>query len=144
MNDQYSFAVNASKLKLLLVRYYYSLKFILESTPNLSTVSLYSPGHPHGERVDIKFQGIIDFFGALPNIENINLTSDVLHEEWAKQDVPQRLPASLENLLSLTVCNFNIYSEAQICSIFCLIESLPKLQNLDISISKLILIFSIS
>ncbi|CAM8878274.1 unnamed protein product [Rhodiola kirilowii] len=52
---------------------------------------------------------------------------------WAKQDVPQRLPTALEYHQSLSVCNFNMYSEAQIRSIFCLIKSSPKLQTLDIS-----------
>ncbi|CAM8885578.1 unnamed protein product [Rhodiola kirilowii] len=129
--DYESFAVNASKLKLLHVNYRYYLNFILENTPNLSTILVGSSVNHYGN-LYIKFQGIIDFFGAVPNIENINITGDVL-EAWAKQDVPQRLPTALEYHQSLSVCNFNMYSEAQIRSIICLIKSSPKLQTLDIS-----------
>ncbi|CAM8884316.1 unnamed protein product [Rhodiola kirilowii] len=126
-----TFAINASKLKVLCVTYYEHSDFALKNTPNLSTVSLMSWAAPH----DKKCPGIVDFFGAVPKIENITLTGTVL-EEWGVQDIPKMLSVPLVSHMSLTVSFWNMCSLPQVRSMLYLIKSLPILQTLDISMHR--------
>ncbi|CAM8879712.1 unnamed protein product [Rhodiola kirilowii] len=125
-NNKCSFAIDASKLKVLSLTCYQHSDFILKNTPNVSTVSLkFNESHRN------KCPNLLDFAGAVPKLEKLTLFSAVL-EEWGVQDVPKLLPAPLENHLCLTVKYWNMYSLAQVRSMLCLINSSPTLQTLDI------------
>ncbi|CAM8876578.1 unnamed protein product [Rhodiola kirilowii] len=132
-DDKCSFAIDASKLKVLCLTCHHHSDFILKNTPNVSTVSLeFFKGRR--ENRHNKCPNLLDFVGAVPKLEKLTLFSAVL-EEWGVQDVPKLLPAPLENHLHLTVDYWNMYSLAQVRSMLYLINSSPTLQTLELDIS---------
>ncbi|CAM8879716.1 unnamed protein product [Rhodiola kirilowii] len=126
-----TFAINAPELKYFAALYKGHTDFILKNTPNLSEVYLMlaKTDHEYGHK---ECPDIVDFFAAVPKIEEINLSGAVLLE-WGVQDVPNMLPVPLEHHASLTVLRWETHSPAQVRSMFCLINSSPLLHTLDIS-----------
>ncbi|CAM8876579.1 unnamed protein product [Rhodiola kirilowii] len=132
-DDKCSFAIDASKLKVLCLTCHHHSDFTLKNTPNVSTISLEFYKSRRENRHN-KCPNLLDFVDAVPKLEKLTLFSAVL-EEWGVQDVPKLLPAPLENHLCLTVRYWNIYSLAQVRSMIYLINSSPTLQTLELDIS---------
>ncbi|KAL9664108.1 hypothetical protein QQ045_019505 [Rhodiola kirilowii] len=130
-SNNVTFTVDAPKLKYLTTFYHGHTDFILKNTPNLSKLEMLLIKTPH-EYGHLDCPNILDFFVAVPKIENLTLSAPVLLE-WGVQDVPNMLPAPLEDHSSLTVLYWETHSPAQVRSMFCLINSSPSLQTLDIS-----------